>query len=48
VRIADDTAYGRSAAVFTGDEQKGLDVAGRIDSGICQVTVQHGERHYPI
>jgi len=87
VRIANDTEYGLSAAVFSGDEQRGLEAAARIDSGICHVngstvhdeppmpfggvkasgwgrfggsaalheftelrwiTVQHGERHYPI
>jgi acyl-CoA reductase-like NAD-dependent aldehyde dehydrogenase len=87
VRIANDTPYGLSAAVFTTDEAAGLDVASRIESGICHVngstvhdeppmpfggvkasgwgrfggtaalheftdlrwiTVQHGERHYPI
>ncbi len=87
VRIANDSDYGLSAAVFTGDEAAGLAVADRIDSGICHVngatvhdeppmpfggvkasgwgrfggtaalheftdlrwiTVQHGDRHYPI
>ena len=87
MRIANDTPYGLAAAVFTTDEDAGLDVARRIESGICHVngatvhdeppmpfggvkasgwgrfggtaalheftdlrwiTVQHGERHYPI
>jgi acyl-CoA reductase-like NAD-dependent aldehyde dehydrogenase len=87
VRIANDTEYGLSAAVFSGDEQRGLALAAQIDSGICHVngptvqdeppmpfggvkasgwgrfgglaalheftdlrwiTVQEGERHYPI
>jgi len=87
VRIANDSPYGLAAAVFTTDEEAGLDVARRIESGICHVngatvhdeppmpfggvkasgwgrfggtaalheftdlrwiTVQHGERHYPI
>jgi len=87
VRIANDTEYGLSAAVFTGDAQRGLELAARIESGICHVngstvhdeppmpfggvkasgwgrfggtaalheftdlrwiTVQEGERHYPI
>lgn len=87
VRLANDSPYGLAAAVFSGDEQRGLDVAERIDSGICHVngatvhdepampfggvkasgwgrfggaaavneftdlrwiTVQRGERHYPI
>lgn len=87
VRLANDSDYGLSASVFTGDDQRGLAVAERIDSGICHVngstvhdepampfggvkasgwgrfggtaalheftelrwiTVQSGERHYPI
>jgi acyl-CoA reductase-like NAD-dependent aldehyde dehydrogenase len=37
VRIANDTDYGLAAAVFSGDAERGLRVAGRIDSGICHV-----------
>lgn len=37
VAIANDSDYGLSAAVFTGDEAAGLEVADRIDSGICHV-----------
>jgi acyl-CoA reductase-like NAD-dependent aldehyde dehydrogenase len=87
VRIANDTEYGLAAAVFTGDAERGLEIAGAIESGICHVngstvhdeppmpfggvkasgwgrfggtaalheftelrwiTVQEGERHYPI
>jgi acyl-CoA reductase-like NAD-dependent aldehyde dehydrogenase len=87
VRLANDSDYGLSAAVFTGDDERGLAVADRIDSGICHVngatvhdeppmpfggvkgsgwgrfggtaalheftdlrwiTIQRGERHYPI
>lgn len=87
VRLANDSEYGLAAAVFAGDEQRGLELALRLDSGICHVngatvhdeppmpfggvrasgwgrfggtaalheftdlrwiTVQHGERHYPI
>ncbi|MGM1060738.1 aldehyde dehydrogenase family protein [Saccharothrix sp. Mg75] len=87
VRIANDTEYGLSAAVFGRDAAAALDVARRIRSGICHVngatvhdepqmpfggvgasgwgrfgsraaleeftelrwiTVQSGERHYPI
>jgi acyl-CoA reductase-like NAD-dependent aldehyde dehydrogenase len=87
VRLANDSDYGLSAAVFTGDDERGLAVADRIESGICHVngstvhdeptmpfggvkasgwgrfggtaalheftdlrwiTVQRGERHYPI
>ena len=87
VRIANDSLYGLSAAVFTGDDQRGLAVAERVESGICHVngstvhdepampfggvkesgwgrfggtaalteftdlrwiTIQTGERHYPL
>jgi vanillin dehydrogenase len=37
VRLANDTEYGLSAAVFTGDIARGLDVARRIDTGICHI-----------
>jgi vanillin dehydrogenase len=87
VRLANDSPYGLAAAVFSGDEQRGLAFAEHIESGICHVngatvhdeptmpfggvkasgwgrfggtaaineftdlrwiTVQRGERHYPI
>ena len=37
VRLANDSPYGLAAAVFTADERAGLDVARRIESGICHV-----------
>src|SRR5215218_768720 len=37
VRIANDTEYGLSAAVFGRDITRALDVAHRIDSGICHI-----------
>lgn len=37
VRIANDSEYGLSAAVFTRDSARGLRVAGQIKSGICHV-----------
>jgi NAD-dependent aldehyde dehydrogenases len=37
VRIANDTEYGLSSAVFTADVQRGLDIAARIESGICHI-----------
>lgn len=37
VRIANDTEYGLAAGVFSGDPQRGLAVAARIESGICHV-----------
>ncbi|HWI71340.1 MAG TPA: aldehyde dehydrogenase [Baekduia sp.] len=87
VRLANDTAYGLSAAVFSTDIARAEAVARRIQSGICHIngatvhdepqmpfggvkdsgwgrfggdaaldeftelrwlTVQHGDRHYPI
>ena len=38
VRIANDTEYGLSAAVFGRDVTAALDVARRIRSGICHVS----------
>ena len=37
VRLANDTEYGLSAAVFGRDVDRALQVAGRIESGICHV-----------
>ena len=37
VRLANDTDYGLSAAVFGADTERALAVAGRIESGICHV-----------
>ena len=37
IRIANDTEYGLSAAVFTRDIARGLKVARRIQSGICHI-----------
>ena len=37
VRIANDTEYGLSAAVFGVDVDRALGVAGQIQSGICHV-----------
>ena len=37
IRIANDTEYGLSAAVFTKDVARGLKVAARIQSGICHI-----------
>ena len=37
VRIANDTEYGLSAAVFGQDTDRALGVASRIESGICHV-----------
>ncbi|QBJ98077.1 aldehyde dehydrogenase [Rhodococcus sp. ABRD24] len=87
LRVANDTDYGLSSALFTGDVGRGLELARRIKAGICHIngatvhdeaqmpfggvhdsgygrfgsraaleeftetrwiTVQSGERHYPI
>jgi acyl-CoA reductase-like NAD-dependent aldehyde dehydrogenase len=37
VRVANDTDYGLSSAVFSRDIQRALGVAGRIQSGICHI-----------
>lgn len=37
IRIANDSEYGLSAAVFSGDSARGLKVARQIHSGICHV-----------
>ena len=37
VRIANDTTYGLTAGIITGDLQKGLDLAERIESGMVHV-----------
>ena len=37
IRIANDTEYGLSGAVFSRDIQRALSVAGRIESGICHI-----------
>jgi benzaldehyde dehydrogenase (NAD) len=49
VRVANDTEYGLSAAVFGGDVDAALDVARRIESGICHVnsSTVHDEPQMP-
>jgi vanillin dehydrogenase len=49
VRVANDTAYGLSAAVFSGDVPTGLEIARRIESGICHVNdaTVHDEAQMP-
>ncbi|MEO7277605.1 MAG: aldehyde dehydrogenase [Sphingomicrobium sp.] len=37
IRVANDSAYGLSASVFTSDTARGLKVARRIRSGICHI-----------
>jgi benzaldehyde dehydrogenase (NAD) len=49
VRIANDSEYGLSAAVFTGDAARGLRVARQIRSGICHINgpTVHDEAQMP-
>jgi acyl-CoA reductase-like NAD-dependent aldehyde dehydrogenase len=49
IRIANDTEYGLSSAVFTRDIGRGLRVAARIESGICHINgpTVHDEAQMP-
>ena len=49
VKLANDTEYGLSAAVFSRDIAKALDIARRIDSGICHINgpTVHDEAQMP-
>jgi acyl-CoA reductase-like NAD-dependent aldehyde dehydrogenase/ABC-type branched-subunit amino acid transport system ATPase component len=49
VRVANDTEYGLSAAVFGRDIARALEIAKRIDSGICHVNgpTVHDEAQMP-
>jgi aldehyde dehydrogenase (NAD+) len=49
VAVANDTMYGLSASVFTGDFTKGLDIAERIESGMVHINDQtvHDEPQVP-
>ena len=49
VRIANDTEYGLTASVFGHDVTRALEVAKRIDSGICHINgpTVHDEAHVP-
>jgi vanillin dehydrogenase len=37
IRVANDTEYGLAAAVFSRDIQRAMEIAGRIESGICHI-----------
>lgn len=49
IRVANDSEYGLSAAVFTRDTARGLNVARQIQSGICHVNgpTVHDEAQMP-
>jgi benzaldehyde dehydrogenase (NAD) len=49
IRLANDSAYGLSAAVFTRDTARGLRVARQIKSGICHINgpTVHDEAQMP-
>ena len=49
IELANDTAYGLSAAVFTRDTARGLRVARQIQSGICHINgpTVHDEAQMP-
>lgn len=49
IRLANDTVYGLSSAVFTQNLNKGLDIAKQIDSGICHINgpTVHDEAQAP-
>ncbi|MGR8927371.1 aldehyde dehydrogenase (plasmid) [Rhizobium leguminosarum] len=49
IRIANDTEYGLSSAVFSRDVQRAMTVAARIESGICHINgpTVHDEAQMP-
>ena len=49
MRVANDTEYGLAAAVFSEDVPAALELAQRIESGICHVndTTVHDEPQMP-
>ncbi len=49
IRVANDTDYGLSAAIFTRDVARGLALAKRIESGICHINgpTVHDEAQMP-
>lgn len=49
IRVANDSEYGLSGAVFTRDSARGLRVAGRIETGICHINAPtvHDEPQMP-
>jgi acyl-CoA reductase-like NAD-dependent aldehyde dehydrogenase len=49
VRVANDTEYGLSAAVFSADMEAARDIARRLDTGMCHIndTTVHDEPQMP-
>ena len=49
IRVANDTEYGLSSAVFSGDPKTGMEVARRLETGMCHVndTTVHDEPQMP-
>ncbi|MCX5496066.1 aldehyde dehydrogenase [Kaistia dalseonensis] len=49
VRVANDTEYGLSSAVFSRDVKRAIDVAKRLESGICHINgpTVHDEAQMP-
>jgi len=49
IRVANDTEYGLTSAVFTRDTARGLRVAARIDAGMCHINgpTVHDEAQMP-
>ena len=49
VRIANDTSYGLSSAVFSNDVNKALRIAERLETGICHINgaTVHDEPQMP-
>jgi acyl-CoA reductase-like NAD-dependent aldehyde dehydrogenase len=49
IRIANDSPFGLSSAVFSQDVSRALDIAGRIEAGICHINgpTVHDEANMP-
>jgi aldehyde dehydrogenase (NAD+) len=49
IRLANDSEYGLSSGVMTGDEQRGLAIANKLDTGNCHINCSsvNDEPHVP-